>query len=87
MPLVKYLDYIENVKTKDIAFTNYEYPTQLNPKAILIYIHDNSDFGLNMGHLFRRFAHQGIRVYGFDRKGQGMSQGQRYAKDDRFLHN
>jgi alpha-beta hydrolase superfamily lysophospholipase len=40
-----------------------------------------------MGHLFRRFAHQGIRVYGFDRKGQGMSKGQRFAKDDRLYHN
>ncbi len=57
MPIVKYLDYIENVKEKDVAFTHYEYPTQMNPKAILIYIHDNGDFGCNMGHLFRRFAH------------------------------
>lgn len=57
MPIVKYLDYIENTKEKDVAFTHYEYPTQMNPKAILIFIHENGDFGFNMGHFFRRFAH------------------------------
>ena len=87
MPVVRYLEYQENVKDKDVAFTHYEYPTQMNPKAILIFIHDNGDFGFNMGHLYRRFAHQGIRVYGFDRKGQGMSQGKRYQYDQRLYQN
>lgn len=73
-PIVRYLDYQEKVvKGAGYSFSTYEYPTQLNPKAILYYIPDHGECCLNMGYFFKKFAGMGVRVYSFDRKGFGMS--------------
>lgn len=41
----------------------------------MIYIPDHGESCYNMGYLFKRFAGLGVRVFAFDRKGFGMSQG------------
>ena len=54
---------------------------------MLFYIPDYGESAFNTGHLFKRFAQAGIRSFSIDRKGFGLSQGQRGYKDERLFEN
>lgn len=75
---------VKDENGKDLNLQVYEMPTKGELKAVVLYSHI---FGMTVatyGHLFKDFPDHGIAVYAIDRRGFGLSDGERGSIGNRL---